>query len=190
HDLRAPYAEALPQAPRDAEGFAQAVLDLPEGRFLFLDTLEEGIHGGRYCDARSRWLRARLDEAPERPVMLFMHHPPFPVGLPSLDAISLLEPEKFGALVEGRKNIRHLFFGHVHRPVCGSWKGIPVSTMRGLNHQVPFDLESLDRVPTSHEPPAYAVVLVSPDQVTVHFHDYLDRRILANDDEGGGRYAT
>jgi hypothetical protein len=62
--------------------------------------------------------------------------------------------------------------------VCGSWHGIPVSTMRGLNHQVPFDLTTVTPVPKSHEPPAYAVVFIDPDQETVHFHDFLDRRTL------------
>lgn len=178
HDRRAPFHEAFPNALRDESGFVQAVLRRPEGDFVFLDTLDEGVDGGKYCDVRAAWLTARLDEAGDRPVFLFMHHPPFPIHIPCLDPISLAEPERFARIVEGRRNIRHLFYGHVHRPVCGSWHGIPVSTMRGLNHQVPFDLETVKPVPKSHEPPACAVVFVDPEQVTVHFHDYLDRRTL------------
>jgi 3',5'-cyclic AMP phosphodiesterase CpdA len=178
HDLRAPLIEALPDAPRDEHGFIQAVLRRAEGDFIFLDTLDEGVNGGRYCERREAWLRARLDEALTRPVYLFMHHPPFSIGIPCVDRIALAEPERFAAIVDGRRNIRHIFYGHVHRPVCGSWKGIPVSTMRGLNHQVPFDLHTVSPVPKSHEPPAYAVAFVEPDQVTVHFHDFLDRRTL------------
>lgn len=182
HDLRAPYRQAFTDAPADADGFVQAALRLPEGDFLFLDTLDEGRNGGRYCERREAWLRARLDEAGERPVYLFMHHPPFGIGIPCLDVIALAEPERFAAIVAGRRNIRHLFYGHVHRPVCGSWHGIPVSTMRGLNHQVPFDLTATGSVPKSHEPPAYAVALIDAQQVTVHFHDYLDRRTLVRGD--------
>jgi 3',5'-cyclic AMP phosphodiesterase CpdA len=178
HDRRAPFHEAFPKALRDGSGFVQAVLRRPEGDFIFLDTLDEGVDGGKYCDARAAWLAARLEEAGDRPVFLFMHHPPFPIHIPCLDPISLAEPDRFARIVEGRRNIRHLFYGHVHRPVCGSWRGIPVSTMRGLNHQVPFDLATVKPVPKSHEPPAYAVVFVDPEQVTVHFHDYLDRRTL------------
>jgi Icc protein len=181
HDFRAPFFEAFPSAPRDGDGHVQAVLDRPEGSFLFLDTLDEGVNGGRYCERRAQWLRDRLDEAGERPLFFFMHHPPFSIGIPCVDSIALAEPEKFAALIEGRRTIRHLFYGHVHRPVCGSWRGIPVSTMRGLNHQVPFDLHTVKPVPKSHEPPAYAVVFVAPEQVTVHFHDYLDRRTLVKD---------
>ncbi|MBN9428200.1 MAG: phosphodiesterase [Burkholderiales bacterium] len=186
HDLRAPFREVFPQALRDAAGFVQHSLRLPEGDFLFLDTLDEGVNGGRYCEARLAWLRARLDEAGDRPVYLFMHHPPFPIGIPCLDVISLAEPERFAEVVAGRRNIRHLFYGHVHRPVCGNWRGISTSTMRGLNHQVPFDLVTVKPVPKSHEPPAYAVALISPDQVIVHFHDFLDRRTLV---KRGDHYA-
>ena len=178
HDFRAPLVAALPQAPRDEHGFIQAVVRREEGDFILLDTLDEGVNGGTYCDKRATWLAARLDEAGERPVYLFMHHPPFPIRIPCLDRIALLDPSRFIAAIEGHRNIRHLFYGHVHRPVCGSWRGIPVSTMRGLNHQVPFDLATVTPVPKSHEPPAYAVVFIDPDQVTVHFHDYLDRRTL------------
>jgi hypothetical protein len=31
------------------------------------------------------------------------------------------------------------------------------------------------RIPGSHEPPAYGVVLLEEDQMIVHMHDYLDR---------------
>lgn len=184
HDARAPFREVFPDVPRDGDGFTQSVLRLPEGDFLFLDTLDEGVSGGLYCEAREAWLAARLDEAGDRPVYLFMHHPPFPVRIPCLDRISLARPERFERLVAGRRNIRHLFYGHVHRPVCGSWRGIPVSTMRGLNHQVPFDFVAVERVPKSHEPPAYAVVFIEDEQVTVHFHDYLDRRTLVRAGDG------
>lgn len=178
HDRREPMRQALPRVPDDGHGFMQWVDRRAEGDFIFLDTLDEGVNGGRYCDARAAWLASRLREAGDRPVYLFMHHPPFAVGIPSLDVMSLAEPERFAALLRGRRNIRHLFYGHVHRPVCGSWRGIPVSTMRGLAHQVPLDLVSLAPVPKSHEPPAYAVVFIEDEQVTVHFHDFLDRTVL------------
>jgi 3',5'-cyclic AMP phosphodiesterase CpdA len=177
HDLREPFLQAFPDARRDEHGYMQAALVRPEGSFLFLDTLVEGVNGGGYCEERYAWLEARLAEAAGGPVYLFMHHPPFAIGIPCVDVIALADPARFARAVDGHR-VRHLFFGHVHRPVCGSWRGIPFSTMRGLNHQVPFDLETVAPVPKSHEPPAYAVVFIDDSQVTVHFHDYLDRRTL------------
>src|SRR5262245_62560638 len=92
-----------------------------------------------------------------------------------MDQITLADPARFMAVVRPhRARIRHLFFGHLHRPVSGSWLGIPFSTLRGTNHQVCFELSPKAAHLTCHEPPAYAVVLISEDTVVIHTHDYLD----------------
>ena len=46
--------------------------------------------------------------------------------------------------------------------------------MRSTNHQVSFDLAPEAPHLASHEPPAYAVVLIGEQTVVVHTHDYLD----------------
>lgn len=179
HDVRALFTEAFPERLDDGQGFVQGRFDIGDATLLMLDTLDEGNNGGLYCERRQTWLAQQLQNLGDRPTYLFMHHPPFDIGIPSLDRIGLSNPEPFIQITAGRDNLRHLFFGHVHRPVCGSWRGIPYSTMRGLNHQVPFDLHTISPVPKSHEPPAYAVVFLDKDQVTVHLHDYLDKSTLA-----------
>ncbi len=178
HDVRSLIGEAFPDRLNDGNGFIQGRFDIGPVSLVMLDTLDEGRNGGLYCEQRQQWLEQELDRIGERPVYLFMHHPPFDIGIPCLDRIGLSNPEPFVKLAAERKNVRHLFFGHVHRPVCGSWRGIPYSTMRGLNHQVPFDLHTISPVPKSHEQPAYAVVFLEQEQVTVHFHDYLDKSTL------------
>ena len=179
HDDRAGFREVFPEAQVDANGFVQSAVETPTGLFLMVDTLEQGAHYGAFCGRRADWLAQRLDEADGCAVYLFMHHPPFDIGLPCLDRIGLLgeDRERFARAVVGRANVRHLFFGHVHRPVTGSWHGIPFSTMRGTNHQVPFDFLAFEKVPKSHEPPAYAVAFLDEAQTVVHFHDYLDRSV-------------
>ena len=93
-----------------------------------------------------------------------------------MDRIALAERAAFAeAIKPHRDRIRHLFFGHVHRPISGSWMGIPFSTLRGTNHQVWFDLSPDGPHLASHEPPAYAVVLIGEETVVVHTHDYLDQ---------------
>jgi 3',5'-cyclic AMP phosphodiesterase CpdA len=129
--------------------------------------------------ARAAWLARRLEEAGDRPVFLFMHHPPFDIGIPALDAIRLRDTTGFEAAIAGRDNIRHIFFGHVHRPVSGAWRGIPYSACLGLAHQVALDFETVGRVPYSDHPPCYAVILLEEAQTTVHLHAYLDDRPLA-----------
>lgn len=175
HDTRDVLRAHFPHQAIDSNGFIQSTLDTPVGRFIFLDTLLEGTSAGHFCEARCAWLAETLAASEGQDLFLFMHHPPFDTGLPYMDRIGLVQKEAFRAVVEPhRSRIRHLFFGHVHRPVSGSWLGIPYSTLRGLNQQVWLDLVSEDLI-ASFEPPAYCVVQIEEDRVVVHYHDFMDQ---------------
>lgn len=175
HDDRPAFRAAFPQEPIDADGFVQSVLDTPAGRMIFLDTHEAGTNAGRLCGQRLGWLADRLAEAGDRPFYLFLHHPPLAIGMPSLDSIGLVDAEAFAEVVRPhRVRLRHLFCGHGHRPIGGSWLGASFTMLRGTNHQTWLDLVTADDCVGSHEPPAYAVALLGRDSTVVHFHDYLD----------------
>jgi len=174
HDDRALFRDTFASAPVDPGGYVQFAFTVAEKRFVALDTHEPGVSWGVYCEQRAAWLSAEL-ESHALPVYLFMHHPPFPVGMTSMDRISMREPGRLRAAIEPhRQRIRHLFFGHLHRPVAGSWLGIPVSTQRATSHQVALDLGAGPQVPGSHEPPQYGVVLAGEEETIVHMHDFLD----------------
>lgn len=173
HDDRSMFRHVFADGPTDENGFVQSVLDTPAGRLVFLDTNQPGTHAGWYCEARQEWLRARLAEVAGEPVYVFMHHPPFAVNYRPSDELMLMNDAAFASLVKGHA-IRHLFFGHVHRPIAGSWRGIPFTTLRGLNHQVWLDFGLARGIPTSLEPPAYAIAFLREDAVVVHMHDFLD----------------
>lgn len=180
HDDRGHFVEAFPEVPRDAAGFVQGTMETEAGVFVFLDTHEPGVSYGVFCAQRAAWLADALARSAPKPVFLFMHHPPFPVGIVSMDTISLRDTQAFAAALEPhRARVRHLFFGHLHRPLAGSWRGIPVSTLRGTNHQVALKLAQA-KVPGSHEPPQYGVVLVEEDTIIVHMHDFLDATATFN----------
>lgn len=173
HDNRGVMRQYFPDQLVDEDGFIQSVKDMSVGRFVFLDTMQEGTHAGHYCEKRFSWLEDALNEAPGD-IFLFMHHPPFHIGLEAIDNISLQQRDAFAEVIRPYKSrIRHLFFGHIHRIVAGSWMGIPISAVRAFNHQVWFTMNP-GPLPGSHEPPAYSVVLIDEDQVIVHFHDFMD----------------
>ncbi|HJY77513.1 MAG TPA: phosphodiesterase [Burkholderiales bacterium] len=193
HDARGPFRARFPDAPSDGQGFVQGVRRTTAGTLVFLDTNADGRHHGRYCAARQQWLEATLAATPGE-LLLFMHHPPFDIGISSIDAIGLSDRQAFADIVEPHaRRVRHLFLGHAHRPVCGSWLGIPYSIVRGTNHQVALDLSPHgEDIPGSHEPPAYAVALIEPDRTVVHLCEYLDaspRFSLDAHEALGRRYA-
>lgn len=175
HDDRDAFRRSFPEQAVDQNGFVQSVREYPTGAFFFLDTNEMGEHAGVYCQDRLAWLSAQLAEHADQDIYLFMHHPPFDIGIPTLDRISLKQKAEFEEVVRPHASrIKHLFFGHIHRPLCGSWCGIPISSLRAMNHQVQLDFRATGSIPGCFEPPAYAVVLFYPDRLIVHTHDFMD----------------
>lgn len=175
HDHRQRFQAAFPATPKDANGFVQFSIATSAGRCIGLDTNEPNVHYGRLCRQRLDWLDAQLRDAADEAVYLFMHHPPFEVGLKEMDTIALKDKGAFADIVAARNNVRHIFVGHLHRPLSGSWRNIPFSNLPGTNHQVALDFEVEDGVPGSKEPPAYAVIFLEPGSTLVHLRNFTDR---------------
>jgi 3',5'-cyclic AMP phosphodiesterase CpdA len=171
HDSRAALRRHFLQLANNDGGFMQAALATPGGYFLLLDTVEPGAPWGSYCIQRREWLAQQLAAAGDRPLYVAMHHPPLALGIPSMDQFALRDAEAFCSVIAPhRTRIRHLFFGHLHRPIGGSWRGIPFSCTSSPNHQVALDLTTVrgDDVPGCREPAGFAVILIDTDSVVVH----------------------
>jgi len=177
HDDPAALRRAMPDLPRDPGGFLQYRHDCALGTFLFLDTYKGPTSEGQYCEARQAWLRSELERAAEtgRAVWIFMHHPPFDVAIPYMDRIKLEEADAFGDIVRCHTNIRHIFFGHIHRAAYVQWHGIGCTSLPAICHQVPLVAASVG-ANYSLEPAMYGVVLIEPDKMVIHFDAALDRR--------------
>lgn len=175
HDDRAAFRAAFPEAPVDGAGFVQQAVDTPAGLCLMLDTLEQGKPEGRLCAARLRWLAEALSGGGDGPVMLFLHHPPMPVGIASMDSIALLDADAlWEVLAPHRARIRHMFHGHLHRPIAGSWRGIPLSSLRGTAFEVVFPATPGAVGVSTHSPPCYGLVRVTGTEVVVHTLDLVE----------------
>jgi 3',5'-cyclic AMP phosphodiesterase CpdA len=170
HDERVSY-----RAVFGGSGYVQHAVEHEGAHLLFLDTLKgPPSSAGLYDAPRRAWLAAQLSRAAGAPVYLFMHHPPFDIGHPLMDLIKLEDAEGFAALLKGH-DIRHIFFGHAHRPISGVWNGIGFSALPSLNHQLPLVGGAVPTV-YSDEPAMYAVVTLTPGMTLVHADAFLDRR--------------
>lgn len=175
HDERTVFLAAFPEAPRTPGGFIQQVIDTIAGRIILLDTHAPRAAHGRLCEARLAWLAERIEESAPGPLYLFVHHPPFTVGLRRMDDIRLHDAEALRTvLAASGQRVRHLFVGHLHRSIAGSWHGLPFSGVRGTSHQIALDFKTAGFAPVSFEPPGYGVVLIAEDTVVVHFADVPD----------------
>jgi 3',5'-cyclic AMP phosphodiesterase CpdA len=172
HDDRANFLKVFGGA--DPNGHVQHAIERNGAHHVFLDTLKApSSSAGLYDAARRSWFAAELERAKGKPVYIFMHHPPFAIGHALMDRIGLEEPEAFASLLDGH-DIRHIFFGHAHRPIGGRWRGIPFSSLPGLAHQVPLVEGSVTTV-YSEEPAMYGVVLIEADRTVVHADAFLNR---------------
>ena len=171
HDDRASFLQVFPEAA-DQNGFVQKTVDLSHGTAILLDSWGPETHAGHFCETRQAWLDARLRET-EGPVWIFLHHNPMPTHLGPMDQIMLLDHQAFGDVVGNhRGKIAHIFHGHCHLPLSGSVRGIPVSAPRGTNHAGWANFGEPELLSSSDLPEAYAVILTTPDTVTVHMVEY------------------
>ena len=186
HDSRPPFLELFPDIP-SPDGFIQYAIEGHELRILVLDTLEVGRHGGGLCETRAAWLRDRLDEAPDRPTLIALHHPPIWTGIgwltenPEAEWIARLR-----AIVEGRTNIVAMIAGHVHRSIVTGWAGTCLIVCSSTAPQVALDLGPIDpenpddRPMIVADPPAYALHLWDGRQLVTHFDTAEDHEVLAS----------
>ena len=177
HDDRALVRGIAPPTVPLVGDFIQYAVETGAGVLMCLDTLKtDALDGeGELCAARMDWLSAQLDRYSDRPVFIFMHHPPMDVEM-AFDKIKLDNGEAFLDLATRHGNVRHLFMGHVHRPIAGNARGIPFTTMRATSFQAPgpgpvWDWNSFT---IAEEAPAYGVVYLKEDSVIVHPEQFCD----------------
>ncbi|MEM7742349.1 MAG: phosphodiesterase [Pseudomonadota bacterium] len=171
HDDRATFLQVFPELA-DENGFVQRVVPLSHGTAILLDTWAPGTHAGSFCASRAMWLDQRLADA-DGPVFLFMHHNPVPTHVAPVDRIMLQDPGRLGNVVaRHRTKLGHIFFGHCHVPIAGSFHGVPISAPRGTNHAGWMNFGEGTLLTSSDLPEAYAVVIVDGASITVHMVEY------------------
>jgi 3',5'-cyclic AMP phosphodiesterase CpdA len=186
HDIRENLLRAFPQV-RPEDGFAQYVIEQEGLRIVFLDTLDEGRHGGAFCERRQAWLSDRLAEAPDTPTLIFMHHPPVVSGIAWMDP-DPAEPwvQRFADAVRGAKQVLAIHCGHLHRPLMTTFEGIPLGVTPSVAPLVAMDLRPIDpdgpdgRDLITTESPTYAMHRWDGAHLVTHYERVSDWRVLAH----------
>ncbi len=189
HDLRANFSAYFPEVPTQ-DGFVQYEIDAPPLRLLVIDTMEEGRHGGAFCERRAGWLRTKLAEKPDQPTVIVMHHPPVESGIDWMNTHSD-EPwvEKFADVVRGHSQIVGVICGHLHRNISVQWEGLTVSICASTAPQVALDFNPIDperpdnRTMIIADPPAYALHYWNGRQLVTHFDNADEHVMLAKYDD-------
>lgn len=178
HDNRENFLAVFPDAIRDEHGFVQRVIETENVNLIMLDTLYGPpyeypmSHMGNLCEKRFSWLEARLAEAGSRPCIIFMHHPPNDTGFAGMDAIKLMEGERFHDVISKSGNVVQLVCGHVHRTISGCHRGTAFCVFKSTVGQMPMLLDDNRTYLEVNEPSAYGIVMPNRKGVTVHTEDF------------------
>lgn len=160
HDSREHLARAFAdRGYLPTQGFLQYTVEEWPVRLIGLDTHVPGEPGGQLCAERLGWLDARLAEAPGRPTLVFMHHPPFVTGMQAMDAMGLEGGPALAEVIGRHPQVERVVCGHVHRAMTRRFAGTVASTSPATAHQLALVLSPARHLAVVMEPPACALHL-------------------------------
>ncbi|MCP5373012.1 MAG: phosphodiesterase [Hyphomicrobiales bacterium] len=169
HDRRdtflAAFADRLYLA--GCRDFVQYAVDDHPLRLVGLDTTVDGQPHGFLGRDRLDWLDACLAAAPDRPTLIFMHHPPFETGIRHMDVQNLRNGADLFDVLARHPQVRHVACGHVHRPSETVIRGIGVSIAPNSAHAVTLDLDPAGPSSFTLDPPLVRLFRYGTDGLVV-----------------------
>jgi Icc protein len=156
HDGRELMRATFPTA---AYGFSSGPLNqaivVGELDLLLLDSSVPGKPHGELDKPTLQWLDAALTSSPDRPALVFLHHPPFVAGIWHMDRQNLSNAAELAAVIRRHPRVQLISTGHIHRAALALFAGVPCTICPAPNHAVDLDLDHLREPSFKVEPPAF-----------------------------------
>lgn len=170
HDKRTLFHQMLGEhcpVKEDIYPFICYTIDDMPIRIIALDTMEQGLHWGVLNEKVANWLEAKLDEYPDKPTLVFTHHPPFLTAMGVMDE-PFINVEKLNEILRKHKNVK-LCCGHMHRGITTKWKGVDVMTAPPISMMIELDLTPKGGNRFFLSDPGYAIHHLFENQINTHF---------------------
>jgi 3',5'-cyclic AMP phosphodiesterase CpdA len=155
HDQRDMMRATLPQNYAFPSGPLNQHLEIGGLDLVLLDSSVSGKPHGELDAPTLRWLEATLASAPDRPALLFLHHPPLQAGIWHMDRQNLQNANELANVVKRHPRVQLIATGHVHRATLTMFAGVPTTICPAPNHAVDLDLAELREPSFKVEPPAF-----------------------------------
>jgi 3',5'-cyclic AMP phosphodiesterase CpdA len=156
HDDRELMRAAFPRADYAQKiGALNSVRAVGPLDIVMLDSSVPNKPHGELDNDTLQWLDATLAHSPERPALLFLHHPPFVTGIRHMDVQNLHNADALDEIVRRQPRVRLIAVGHIHRATLTQFAGVPATICPAPNHAVALDLNERLLPSFKVEPPAF-----------------------------------
>lgn len=155
HDSREMMRAAFPQAFAFPTGPLNQKIEIAEVDVVLIDSSVQDKPHGELDAPTLQWLETTLAASPDRPALLFLHHPPFKAGIWHMDRQNLLNAGELAPVVRRHPRVLLIATGHVHRATLAMFAGVPTTICPAPNHAVDLDLAQLREPSFRVEPPAF-----------------------------------
>jgi len=114
--------------------FVQYAIALEGLYAIMLDSVSTQSNKARLCERRLDHFNTMLSDAGDRPVVVFMHHPPFEVTESSypVQFEDWSEVDALAGIIAQHRNVLRVCCGHSHRSARGKIAGVDASTIPSM----------------------------------------------------------
>ncbi|HEY9877601.1 MAG TPA: 3',5'-cyclic-AMP phosphodiesterase [Leptolyngbyaceae cyanobacterium] len=120
HDVPELMAQVLCNSPVSTDKSFQA----GNWHFILLSTQAPRQVDGHLTVDSLAWLETQLQEHPDSPTLIALHHPPCLIGSAWMDAIGLQNSQAFYDVVDRYSQVKLVIFGHIHQAFSEVRRGV------------------------------------------------------------------
>jgi len=151
-------------SPDEALHFSYDAGDL---RLIGLDSTVDAQAHGSVCE-HVGWLEKQFNDADAAPALLFMHHHVVKSGIPTLDETICRGGDKLEKFIKDNpQRVLAVCSGHVHRPIAGTFAGIPAYICGSVCPANPVWFGT-PNIPPVSDPPALMIHRFASNILTSH----------------------
>jgi Icc protein len=158
HDQRTALHEVFPEACQFLDDRIVFEHRFEHWQLIGLDSQKPNSLPGLLGSAQLSWLADRLRAQPELPTVLFMHHPPVPIGSAWLDRIALEDAGQLRDVVRRHPQVQLLLTGHVHQQFSARFERALVMTTPAVGPHFRPRTKEIEILP---HPPSFRVIELS-----------------------------
>jgi Icc protein len=139
--------------------------------FVVLDSHQPGQPWGQIDAVQLTWLQEGLTAHRGQPTFVFLHHHPWPLGIPWIDAMGLQNGEELVHILRQYPDVRWVICGHVHMDHMVQREGLTMLTTPSTCVQVTKLAQ--ERKKALAGPPGFRLVWVKGTEVStrvIHLH--------------------